>query len=225
MSDTRISTWPSWGHQSVSWDWRGVIKYSLHWEDIVLRIASAIDQMKKTICTIKTNKRKQRLSVCVCVCVCKREREIQLYWPPQGRYTGVKQKMNIVSSGSDFSVWQLLASYFKFWFFHKFLSPLCNFPRTVYHPKTLWSGCSNGKDLGDIFQEDNMWFLNKKEGFTQICESPKGQMYGKDSYLPPISVLTAIYFISIKILIVTSAKTNISQVSCQSEFTFRTNSQ
>ena len=70
-----------------------------------------------------------------------------------------------------------------------------------------------------------MWFLNKTEGFARICEWPKGQMYGKDSYLPPISVLTAIYFISIKILIVTSAKTNISQVSCQSEFTFRTNSQ
>ena len=163
--------------------------------------------------------------MCVCVCVCVKERDIQLYWPPQGRYSGVKQKMNIISSGSDFSVWQLLASYFKFWFFHKFLSLPCNSPRTVYHPKTLWGGCSNGKDFGDIFQEDNMWFLNIKEGFAQICEWPKGQMYGKDSCLPPIPGLTIMYFISIKILIVTSDKTSISQVSCQSEFTFRINSQ
>ena len=70
-----------------------------------------------------------------------------------------------------------------------------------------------------------MWFLNIKEGFAQICEWPKGQMYGKDSCLPPIPDLTIMYFISIKILIVTSDKTSISQVSCQSEFTFRINSQ
>ena len=70
-----------------------------------------------------------------------------------------------------------------------------------------------------------MWFLNIKEAFAQICEWPKGPMYGKDSYLPPIPVLTSMYFISIKILIATSDKTSISQVSCQSEFTFRINSQ
>lgn len=59
------------------------------------------------------------------------------------------------------------------------------FPKDCVPPQNLWGGCSNGKDFGDIFQKDNMWFLNIKEGFAQICESPKGQMYGKDSYLPP----------------------------------------
>ena len=29
-----------------------------------------------------------------------------------------------------------------------------------------------------------MWFLNIKEGFAQICEWPKGQMYGKELFTP-----------------------------------------